>query len=115
MATPEVDPAFRYDRIPAATAGFMQLAVSPGGRTVYAAGFSGHVLRFSAHEPAYLGEVKLAVPSPAKLSGLTLIDGGHQAVVTVENRKEAVRFDLSSGKVLQRFADISSNRWVAMQ
>ena len=115
MATPEVDPAFRYDRIPAATAGFMQLAVSPGGRTVYAAGFSGHVLRFSAHEPAYLGEVKLAVPSPAKLSGLTLIDVGHQAVVAVENRNEAVRFDLSSGKVLQRFPGISSNRWVAMQ
>lgn len=114
MKTSEVDPNFAYNKIPAATAGFMQLAVSPRQDIVYAAGFSGHILRFSTIGPRYLGEVKVAVgkPGPNKLSGLAVLPQGTKAITTIENRHESVVVDLRTGQVLKRLPGIASNRWV---
>jgi len=115
ISTPEVDPNFSYRHIPQAKAGFMQLAVSPEQRVVYAAGFSGHILMFSTHQDSYLGEipVRLGGTAPKKLSGLTLVDGGADALVTVENRKETALVNLVKGKVLHTFPGVVSNRWIA--
>lgn len=117
ISTSEVDPHFSYRRIGAAKAGFMQLAVSPDNKVVYAAGFSGHILKFSTTSPAYLGEVAVSANPGGlnKLSGLALIDKGREAVVTVENLKEAVVVNLSSGKILRTLKGTSSNRWVAVR
>jgi len=114
MPTTEVDPHFAYAKIPAATAGFMQLAVSPDQNSVYAAGFSGHILRFSTSDPHYLGEVKVAGGKTGfdKLSGLTVLPHGAEAITTIENRHESVVVDLRNGRVLQRLPGIASNRWV---
>ncbi len=114
MATNEVDPNFAYNKIPAASAGFMQLAVSPSQNTVYAAGFSGHILRFSTAEPAYLGQVKVSAgkTGPDKLSGLAVLPNTDEAITTIENRHESVVVDLHNGKVLKRLPNVASNRWV---
>lgn len=116
MATPEVDPTFSYSKIPAATAGFMQIAPSPNRRWVYAVGFSGHILKFSAASDRYVGEValNLAGSAPRKLSGLAVLWGGQQAVITVENLDETVVVQLSTGKVLHTAPGIASNRWVLL-
>ncbi|MEJ2438543.1 MAG: hypothetical protein P8Z72_02590 [Gammaproteobacteria bacterium] len=114
MATPETDPHFSYHKIPQANAGFMQLAVSPDQKYVYAAGFSGHILRFSTSKPAYLGEVAVDAnrSGPNKLSGLTVLDHGKRAISTVENRHESVEVDLSNGRIIKRLKDVASNRWI---
>lgn len=116
MATPEVDPNFSYSNIPAATAGFMQVATSPNRHWVYAVGFSGHILKFSAVHDRYVGEVAVNLPgtAPRKLSGLAVLWGGNEAVITVENRKETVVVDLATGNVLHTVAGIASNRWVLL-
>ncbi|EGO96622.1 Hypothetical protein APM_0522 [Acidiphilium sp. PM] len=113
IRTPEIDPHFSYAAIPHATAGFMQLATSPDGNTVYAAGFSGHILKFSAQTAKYLGEIAVR---PAKgmnqLSGLAVLDHGKDALVTVENRHEAALVSLRDGKVSHLFKGVASNRWI---
>lgn len=113
IPTSEVDPHFSYAAIPHATAGFMQLASSPNGHTVYAAGFSGHILKFSSQTLKYLGEVPVR---PAKgmdqLSGLAVIDHGRDALVTVENRQESALVNLRDGKIIHLFKGVASNRWV---
>jgi DNA-binding beta-propeller fold protein YncE len=114
IATNEVDPNFAYSKIPAATAGFMQLAVSPDQNTVYAAGFSGHILRFSSADPTYLGQVKVSVgkAGPNRLSGLAMMPKTDQAITTIENRRESVVVDLHNGKVLKHLPNVASNRWI---
>lgn len=114
IATPEVDPTFNYSSIAMATSGFMQLAVSPGQHRVYAAGFSGHILVFSTRLDTYLGEVKItANPGTAnQLSGLAVLPGGRQAVVTVENLSRTLVVSLRTGKVVSSQIDLPSNRWV---
>ncbi|GHE03873.1 hypothetical protein GCM10008024_28810 [Allgaiera indica] len=113
IKTPEVDPHFSYAAIPHATAGFMQLAKSPDQQVVYSAGFSGHILKFSAEHPKYLGEIPVrAGEGMSKLSGLAIVQGGKDALVTVENRHEAALVDLKNGKILHVFKGDSSNRWV---
>lgn len=116
IATPEVDPTFSYSDIGAATAGFMQLAVGPGQRRLYAAGFSGHILAFSVRRDTYLGEVKIAVdPTGAnQLSGLAVLPGGRLAAVTVENLARSVVVSLQTGQILSSQAALASNRWVAV-
>lgn len=117
IPTPEVDPQFSYSDIPAATAGFMQLAVGPHHHTVYAAGFSGHILKFSASKDKYLGEVSVNANTGSggnKLSGLTVLPGGNRALVTVENLAETVVLNLSSGSILKTFPHFASNRWVVV-
>lgn len=113
LKTPETDPHFSYHKIPKATAGFMQLAVSPDQKYVYAAGFSGHILRFATDKPAYLGEVAVdAAAGPNKLSGLVVLDHGNRAISTVENHHESVEVELSDGRIIKRLPRIASNRWV---
>jgi len=117
LKTPEVDSHFRYKKIPAANAGFMQLAVSANQDTVYAAGFSGHILRFSTAKPAYLGQVKVSVgkTGPNKLSGLAVLPNPDEAFTTIENHHESVIVNLRNGKVLKRLPKVASNRWVRVR
>ena len=50
---------------------------SSAGRTVYVAGFSGHILKFSAAPAKYLGEIAVQPAKGAnKLSALAIVDGG---------------------------------------
>ncbi len=118
MPTPEVDPQFSYSDIPAATAGFMQVTKGPHHNTVYATGFSGHILKFSAVQDKYLGEVAVnANPSSTggnKLSGIAILPGGNQALVTVENLGESVTVDLSNGAITKTTLNLASNRWVVI-
>lgn len=116
IATPEVDPDFSYPHLAQARAGFMQVAVSPDQRTVYVAGFSGHILSFSTDKPAYLGEVAVSADpaGPNKLSGLAVLDNGREALATVENLHEAVVVKLSDGKILHVLKGAASNRWVTV-
>ncbi|HQT65506.1 MULTISPECIES: hypothetical protein [unclassified Acidiphilium] len=113
IRTPEIDTHFSSAAIPQATAGFMRLATSPDGNTVYAAWFSGHILKFSAQTAKYLGEVAVR---PAKglnqLSGLAVLDHGKDALVTVENRHEAALVSVRDGKVSHLFKGVTSNRWI---
>ena len=114
IKTSEVDPHFAYTAILKATAGFMQAAASPGGHTVYVAGFSGHILKFSAAPAKYLGEIAVRPAKGAnKLSGLAIVDGGKEALVTIENRDEAALVSLADGRIVHLFPGVSSNRWVA--
>ncbi|MEJ2344039.1 MAG: hypothetical protein P8076_04965 [Gammaproteobacteria bacterium] len=117
ISTPEVDPAFSYRHIHRATAGLMQLAASPDQLVVYAAGFSGHILMFSAKNDRYLGEIPVHVDpaGPNRLSGLTVVNGGADAVVTAENADESALVSLADGKVLKRFAHTASNRWITVE
>ncbi len=113
IKTGEMDPNFNYAKIPAARAGFMQLAVSPHANYVYAAGFSGHILRFSSRRDAYLGQVAVSAgPGANKLSGLAVLPGGRRGLVTVENRMEAVIVQLDSGKIWKTLPGVASNRWL---
>lgn len=115
IETNEVDPNFAYNKILMAKAGFMQLSVSPSQDSVYAAGFSGHILRFSTTEPSYLGQINITAgkAGPNKLSGLAVLPNSDKAITTVENRHESVIVDLKNGKILKRLPNIVSNRWVA--
>lgn len=115
--TDETDPTFSYKHIPAATAGFMQLAVSPDQRYLYAAGFSGNISKFSTRDGRYLGKiaVKAAPSGPNKLSGIVIVDHGKEAVVTVENRKEAALVRLSDAKIIKLLPGTMSNRWIKLQ
>ena len=119
LKTNEVDHHFSYKKIPAARAGFMQLAVSADQMTVYAAGFSGHILRFSTAKPAYLGETMISTgkAGPEKLSGLAMLPNPDkdEAITTIENRHESVIVDLHNGHVLKRLPKIASNRWVQVR
>lgn len=116
LATKEVDPHFSYRKLGQATAGFMQLARSPNGGLVYAAGFSGHVLKFSTAHPRYLGQLKIhAFNGPEKLSGLAVLAHGNEALVTIENRHAAALVDMKNGQVVHLFKHIASNRWVVAQ
>ena len=112
LLTPEVDPNFTYKKILSATAGFMQLAVSPDQKYVYAAGFSGHILRFSSHNPAYLDQVFVGKSGINKLSGLAVLPDGLQAITTIENRNESVVVDLVDGNIVKSMPGVSSNRWI---
>ncbi|HKJ92967.1 MAG TPA: hypothetical protein VJ957_07355 [Longimicrobiales bacterium] len=116
--TDEVDAAFEYDAIARAKAGFMQLAVSPGGDTVYAAGFSGRILAFDAATGDRAGTIELkgAGPGerPLKLSGLAVLPDGH-AFTTAENHDVSFLVDLSSGGITRRFDHVASARWVVLR
>ncbi len=117
IKTDEVDPGFSYKHIPTAAAGFMQIAVDPAAHRLYVAGFSGHILKFATDAPRYLGEVAVNANPKGNinhLSGLTLVDGGHKALTTVENLKSAVVVRLSDGTITRHLTSFASNRWVAL-
>lgn len=114
-STDEVDPNFKYDAIKQANAGFMQLAVSADGDTVYAAGFSGRILAFDAATGARTRTIRLegaaqGDPRP-KLSGLVILPDG-RAFTTAEDRGATFLVDLSSGDIVRRMDSVASNRWV---
>ncbi len=117
ISTDEVDPAFSYRKIGAASAGFMQMAASPDQLYVYVAGFSGDILKFATSDVSYVGKISIkAAPSGAnKLSGFTLVNNGSQAVVTIENRKLTALVRMSDGKILKFLAGTASNRWVSLK
>lgn len=114
IKTPEVDPHFNYHSIGSAKAGFMQLAVAADKHEVYAAGFSGHILKFSSTKDTYLGEVPVKVNPMGndKLSGLAVLADGKLALATVENLKETVEVNMQSGKIIHVFPKVASNRWI---
>lgn len=114
IKTPEVDPHFSYHSIGAAHAGFMQICTLPDKHEVYAAGFSGHILKFSSIKDTYLGEVAVNTNSkgPHKLSGLVLLENGNLALTTIENLQETVEVDMQTGKLVHIFPKVASNRWV---
>ena len=114
ITTAEVDPNFSYHSIGSANAGFMQIVALPDKHEVYAAGFSGHILKFSSSNDSYLGEVAVKANSkgPNKLSGLTLLENGRLALTTVENLGETVEVNMQSGKIIHTFPKVASNRWV---
>ncbi|VAW20938.1 hypothetical protein MNBD_ALPHA12-1638 [hydrothermal vent metagenome] len=116
ITTDEVDPAFSYRKIGAASAGFMQIDASPDQKYVYAVGFSGNILKFATSDASYVGKIsiKAAPTGPNKLSGFTLVNNGTQAVVTIENRKETALVRMSDGKILKFLAGTASNRWVSL-
>jgi len=117
ITTDEVDPAFSYRKIGAASAGFMQMAVSPDQLYVYVAGFSGNILKFSSKDGSYVGKIsiKAAPTGPNKLSGFTLVNDGQQAIVTIENRKLTALVRMSDGKILKFLEGTASNRWVSLK
>jgi hypothetical protein len=114
IKTPEMDPNFSYHAIGAAHAGFMQIAAVPDKHEVYAAGFSGHILKFSSIDGSYLGEVSVKANSkgPDKLSGLAVLENGNVALTTVENLRETVEVNMQTGKIVHTFPEVASNRWV---
>ncbi len=115
IRTPEVDPHFSYHAIPRANAGFMQLAKSPDGHKVYAAGFSGHIVEFSSRHPKFLGEIAVRpAKGPNKLSGVAIVDHGLEALVTIENRHETVLVSLRNARIVHTFKGVASNRWIAV-
>ncbi|MGD8569069.1 MAG: hypothetical protein PVJ39_13355 [Gammaproteobacteria bacterium] len=117
IKTPEKDPHFSYHDIGAAKAGFMQIVAVPDRHLVYAAGFSGHILKFSSSKNTYLGEVAVKVNSkgPNKLSGLVLLKNGRVALTTIENLHETVEVDMESARIIRTFPQVASNRWVVAQ
>ncbi len=116
IQTPEHDPAFKYSAIPAARAGFMQIAADPQHHRLYAAGFSGHILEFRTDTPSLIREFAVPVAKGAnKLSGLTLIDHGRRALVTAENHRESAVVDLASTRIVERLPGVASNRWVTIR
>lgn len=116
-ATDEVDPDFRYDAIPRARAGFMQLATGPAGDTVYAAGFSGRITAFDAATGAQTRTIALngrgQDEGPLKLSGLVILPDG-RAFTTAENRQASFLVDLASGDIIRSMDSVHSNRWVLL-
>lgn len=110
--TTEGDPQLNPKNMMMTTAGFMQLAVGPDGSHVYAAGFSGHILVFSAVTDTWVKSIPVGTAGMGKLSGLAIDPSGLYAYTTVENKKETDMVSLRSGKVVHVLHGLSSNRWL---
>lgn len=110
IQTPEGDPTLTMSNIMASPAAFMQLAVGPTGQHVYAAGFSGHILVFSATKNNLSHEITVH----GKLSGLAMSTTGNVAYTTVESAKETDAISLATGKVLWTQKGMLSNRWAVI-
>ncbi|WDL99103.1 YncE family protein [Alicyclobacillus sp. ALC3] len=94
------------------TGGFMQLAVGPRGKTVYAASFSGDIMAYNAVTNMF--EKNIPVGSGSKLSGLAIDSSGRYAYVTVENKKETVAVSLATGQVVSTMHGVQANRWAVV-
>lgn len=93
----------------AAPGGYMQLALGPQGRHVYAASFSGNIMVFNTRNNTFEKDIP-TVPM-AKLSGIAVDPSGRYAYTTVENKKETIALSLKTGKVESAYAGLASNRW----
>ncbi len=90
--------------------GFMQLAVAPTGKQVYASSFSGNIMVYNAAKVSFEKNIPIAIPM-AKLSGIAIDPSGQYAYTTVESAKETVRVSLQTGKMTSTYAGLESNRW----
>lgn len=100
---------FSMNNMMGSMGGFMQLAVAPSGRQVYAASFSGNVMVYNAVSDSFAKDIP--VGSMARLSGLAVDPSGQYAYVTVENQKRTVSISLKTDRVVSSQAGLVSNRW----
>ena len=100
---------FNMNNMMGSMGGFMQLAVAPSGRQVYAASFSGNVMVYNAMKNSFAKDIP--VGSMARLSGIAVDPSGQYAYVTVENQKRTVSISLKTDKVVSSQAGLLSNRW----
>lgn len=96
-----------------ATGGFMQLAVGPRGRFVYAASFSGNIMVYDAVSNMFKGDIP-TLPM-AKLSGIAISPTDGYAYTTVENKMETIAVSLRTHKVVATYPNLESNRWSVMR
>lgn len=92
-----------------ASGGFMQLAVGPNGKHVYAASFSGHIMVYDAANNMFEKDIP-TVPM-AKLSGIAIDASGQYVYTTVENKQETIAVSLKTDKVVSTYPQLDSNRW----
>jgi DNA-binding beta-propeller fold protein YncE len=108
--TPEGDPnlttLYPYS-VSSATAGYMQLAVGPQGRNVYAAGFTGNILVFDATKDTLQRQIYVG----GKLSGLAISPNGTEAYTTDEVAQQTDAVSLVTGKLLWSKPGMLANRW----
>ncbi len=90
--------------------GFMQLAVSPSGESVYAASFSGNIMVYNALTNTFQKDIPVKVPM-AKLSGLAIDPSGQYAYTTVESDDETVAVSLKTSQIVGKETGLMSNRW----
>lgn len=105
---------FTMTNMMGSTGGFMQLAVGPAGRHVYAASFSGNIMVYDAARTAFQGDIRIPVPM-AKLSGIAIDPSGRYAYTTVESQKETVSVSLKTGRVVSTAPGVMSNRWFVVR
>ena len=101
---------FSPSNMMASPGGFMQLAVGPGGKHVYAASFSGNIMEYNAVANRFFKDIPVPVPM-AKLSGIAIDPTGQYAYTTVESQKETVSVSLKTGRIVGTEAGLLSNRW----
>ncbi len=101
---------FSMNNMMNSTGGFMQLAVDPKGKAVYAASFSGNIMVYNAQKISFEKNIPIDI-SMAKLSGIAIDPSDQYAYTTVENKKETVRVSLQTGKIVSTYANVESNRW----
>ncbi|MCZ8511457.1 hypothetical protein O9H85_03195 [Paenibacillus filicis] len=109
IKTSEGDPNISPQTMNSVKSAFMQLAVDPNGKHVYAAGFSGNIQVFDANDNKFLESIPIA--SDGRLSGLTISPTGDYAYTTIENKKETAIVSLSTKKITQTISDLAANRW----
>ena len=100
---------FTMSNMMGSSGGFMQLAVGPNGKHVYAASFSGNIMVYNAVNHTF--EKDIPAGSGAKLSGIAIDPSGKYAYTTVENRGETVAVSLATGKIASTYPGLASNRW----
>jgi YVTN family beta-propeller protein len=101
---------FDFQNMMASPGGFMQLAVGPHGRHVYAASFSGNILVYNAATQTFDKNIPIPLED-AKLSGIAIDPSGRYAYTTVENHHETVTISLKTDKMVSQVQGLSSNRW----
>lgn len=77
------------------------MAVSPDGKYVYAASFSGNIM------------VIPTLPG-AKLSGLAIDPSGEYIYATVENMHKTVSVSLKTDMIVASYSGLAANRWFVM-
>lgn len=79
---------------------------------MYAAGFSGHILVFNAHDEILSRIIDVASSEMGKLSGLAIAPSSRFAYTTIENKHETAAVSLEQDKVAQNIPDFAANHWI---
>jgi hypothetical protein len=103
---PNLNTLYPYS-VSQAPAGYMQLAVSPQGKYVYAAGFTGNILVFDASKATLQRQIMVG----GKLSGLAISPDGSVAYTANEVTQETDAVSLKTGKLLWSKQGMIANRW----